>query len=110
MHTRSRKPKKNDPEYNAFNLRRYRKNNPEKQKAIRRKNDKLYKERHKDKVRAGIILRRATAKGTIIRQPCRVCGNVNSHGHHKDYSKPLNVDWLCDKHHKEEHRNNIEKH
>ena len=37
--------------------------------------------------------------GKIKRLPCVVCGNVKSCGHHEDYSKPLEVIWLCAKHH-----------
>lgn len=38
------------------------------------------------------------------KQPCQVCGTTKwIHGHHPDYSKPLEVIWLCAKHHKEEH-------
>jgi len=35
----------------------------------------------------------------LIRMPCEVCGDKNSDGHHIDYSKPLEVIWLCRKHH-----------
>jgi len=36
--------------------------------------------------------------GRLIRQPCRVCGE-KGHAHHADYSKPLEIDWLCPRHH-----------
>lgn len=32
------------------------------------------------------------------------CGDINSHAHHKDYFKPLDVIWLCVEHHKFLHR------
>lgn len=41
--------------------------------------------------------------GRMIKGECEVCGNPKVDGHHKDYSKPLEVTWLCRKHHKEEH-------
>lgn len=41
--------------------------------------------------------------GKIIRQPCEVCGSVKTDGHHEDYSKPLDVHWLCRKHHAARH-------
>lgn len=46
----------------------------------------------------------ALRNGEIIRQPCSVCGKkYRVHGHHPDYSKPLDVIWLCRKHHKQIH-------
>lgn len=44
-------------------------------------------------------LRSALEAGTIVKKPCQVCGNLKVEGHHEDYSKPLEVDWLCRKHH-----------
>jgi hypothetical protein len=38
--------------------------------------------------------------GWLKRQPCEVCGDPNSDGHHEDYSKPLAVTWLCRTHHR----------
>jgi len=46
---------------------------------------------------------RAIESGKLNRQPCEKCGNVKSEAHHPDYSKPLEVVWLCKKHHCEEH-------
>src|ERR1035437_2976161 len=41
---------------------------------------------------------RALSAGEITRQPCEVCGE-RGEGHHDDYSKPLDVLWLCRRHH-----------
>ena len=35
---------------------------------------------------------------------CEKCNKVNAQAHHDDYSKPLNIRWLCPLHHKEEHK------
>lgn len=43
------------------------------------------------------------ASGRLVRQPCEMCGDVNSEAHHEDYSKALDVKWLCFKHHRETH-------
>lgn len=45
----------------------------------------------------------AFRNGTLIRKPCEVCGNSRVHAHHEDYSKPLDVKFLCSKHHTETH-------
>ena len=57
-----------------------------------------------DKQNAYREYRAAIKSGELQRGPCSVCGTtVNVHGHHPDYSKPLDVVWLCSKHHCEEH-------
>lgn len=42
----------------------------------------------------------------IKRKPCEVCGDPNAEAHHDDYNRPLEVRWLCFKHHREWHRKN----
>ena len=39
----------------------------------------------------------------LERQPCEVCG-AKAEAHHDDYDKPLEVRWLCFKHHREWHK------
>jgi len=66
-----------------------------------------YKEdysQNKQKYSAQRAIKRLIDLGIIIRQPCEVCGDEPSLGHHPDYSQPLKVVWLCQKHHKEIHR------
>lgn len=46
----------------------------------------------------------AVRSGRMNREPCERCGDVDSEGHHDDYSKPLKVRWLCRAHHREVHR------
>jgi len=47
---------------------------------------------------------RYDARKRISLSPCAVCGGTNNiHRHHKDYSKPLEVQFLCEKHHRESH-------
>lgn len=45
-------------------------------------------------------LRELTKNNT---NPCEVCGDPNVHAHHEDYTKPLEVNWLCPLHHVERH-------
>lgn len=56
-----------------------------------------------EKGRAAQQLRDAVRSGKIERQPCEICSEPKAQGHHFDYSKPLEVRWLCPKHHREEH-------
>ena len=49
--------------------------------------------------RAGAAIR----SGKIARQPCARCGSDRAVAHHDDYSKPLDVTWLCRTHHAERH-------
>lgn len=68
--------------------------------AIRDQNDPARKE--KQRVRK--LARHAVARGDLVRQPCEVCGAAQVEGHHDDYSKPLEVRWLCPTHHRKHHR------
>jgi hypothetical protein len=45
----------------------------------------------------------AIKAGKLVRLPCW-CGETKVEGHHLDYSKPLEVIWLCRKHHAGLHR------
>lgn len=39
------------------------------------------------------------------KKPCERCNStLNVHAHHDDYSRPLDVIWLCPIHHKERHK------
>lgn len=53
--------------------------------------------REKNKCRK--LTRSAIDKGILVRQPCQVCGEQKVQAHHDDYSKPLDVQWLCVTHH-----------
>jgi hypothetical protein len=46
----------------------------------------------------------ALKTGRLIKMPCERCGDKTSEAHHDDYSKPLNVIWLCSLHHKQRHK------
>ena len=37
----------------------------------------------------------AVRRGKLQPQPCETCGNPTAEKHHSDYSKPLQVIWLC---------------
>jgi hypothetical protein len=56
------------------------------------------------KTRARNAAQARVRRGKVQRQPCEVCGAVEVEMHHEDYDKPLEVRWLCRKHHRELHR------
>lgn len=62
-----------------------------------------YKARYPEKKRAHDLVSNAIRDGKLIRKPCEACGDTNVHAHHDDYGKPLEVRWLCQKHHLEVH-------
>lgn len=66
------------------------------------------------KKRAHHIVERAIEKNILIQNPCEVCnadgvmadGRREVQAHHDDYSRPLDVRWLCQQHHHEWHKEN----
>lgn len=44
-----------------------------------------------------------TKVGKIPREPCQKCGAQKSEKHHPDYSRPLEVEWLCRRCHRAAH-------
>jgi hypothetical protein len=65
--------------------------------------------KNKEKVVAYYKVGNAIRYRKIKKENCRICNKKASHAHHYDYSKPLDVFWLCSKHHRLEHfrRKNI---
>ena len=52
---------------------------------------------------AHVALQSAIHRGVIKREPCAVCGAEKVDGHHPNYDRPMDVVWLCRRHHKELH-------
>lgn len=40
-------------------------------------------------------------RGNVTKGKCAVCKHPDTEAHHKDYSQPLLIVWLCKKHHHE---------
>jgi ribosomal protein L37E len=53
--------------------------------------------------RARTLIHAAIRRGDVARRPCEVCGTEPAQAHHHDYDKPLDVQWLCRRHHDIEH-------
>jgi hypothetical protein len=54
--------------------------------------------------RARQAVKYALKAGTLTKQSCRDCGDIIVQAHHPDYTKPLEVIWLCLLHHIAEHK------
>lgn len=65
---------------------------------------KAWMGRNPNKRKAHIKLGNSVRDGKIKKKPCAVCGSCKVHAHHDDYSKPLEVIWLCQKHHRDIHK------
>lgn len=62
-----------------------------------------YRRRAAQQYKIRPMVARALWLGELVRQPCEVCGATRTDGHHDDYSKPLEVRWLCRAHHAAAH-------
>lgn len=69
---------------------------------------KRYVERHPEIRKAHIIVGNFLRDGKLTKaESCEGCGSSERlHAHHSDYSRPLDVVWLCHVCHVEWHRNN----
>lgn len=104
---------------NIEKIREYDRNRPNRQERLLK--NKEYRNLHKTdynkcknkwaknnriKTNAHTKLRRAILRGDIIKpKTCAICGSDTIlQAHHYDYNKPLDVIFLCDKCHKNEHK------
>jgi hypothetical protein len=87
-------------EYARKQRKQWAKENPEKFIEIRKK----WLENNPIKRKAHVIVGNAIRDGKLIKQPCVICGSEKVDAHHDDYSKPLEVIWLCRQHHNDRHK------
>lgn len=85
--------------------RRWREKNRERVKETQLRYDLRYPEKEVARNRVAMAVR----NGKLKRLPCATCGEAKTDAHHEDYSKPLDVIWLCRNHHSRRHQNK-EKH
>lgn len=65
---------------------------------------KRWAKRNPEKRRAQVLLNNAVRDGRMLRKSCGKCDCQSAQAHHDDYSKPLDVRWLCTVCHAQEHK------
>jgi hypothetical protein len=82
-----------NPRVQAYDRIRYR--TPER-KAQGAANAKQWREAHPEAYKAHNAVNNAIRDRRLEKGPCAICGTLNNvQGHHRNYSKPLDVIWLC---------------
>ncbi len=68
-------------------------------------NNAVYKsiKKHPNRQKARSLVRLAIKNGNLVKPLKCKCGNRVIEAHHENYSKPLNVKWLCRKCHSDLH-------
>lgn len=75
----------------------------ERNKLRLREAQQVWVQKNPDAKKAHCAVNNAIRDGRLKREKCFVCGKEKAEAHHDDYSKPLEVRWLCKKHHAELH-------
>ncbi len=91
----------NHPGYDAEYGRQYRQSRPG-EHYLR---TKAYIDSNPDKRRAHAKVGYEIEHGRLKRQPCEECAEPKTHAHHSDYTKPLEITWLCATCHRRKHAN-----
>lgn len=89
--------------------RRLRKSMTKQQRDVRRASLRSWHERYPNAKAAHIAVTKALRNGTLLQEPCSVCGTTSAvRAHHSSYREEdfLKVLWLCESHHREWHRDN----
>lgn len=85
-----------------YDRRRYAEN-PERRRKIRENSDR-WDIKNKNGYIARYTVHNAVRDGRMKRMPCQKCGATDRiNAHHEDYSKPLDVIWLCSRCHHRYH-------
>lgn len=87
---------------------RRRNQKPDRKKRLA-ENAKRWSEKHPKRRGAHLKVNNAVRDGRLIKpEHCESCGKIDTlHGHHEDYSKPLDVEWLCAYCHGDRHPDTI---
>ena len=64
---------------------------------------RAFRKANPEKYAAHMALNNAVRDGRVAKRACVVCGEKKVEAHHHDYSRPLDVIWLCPVHHRQLH-------
>ena len=73
------------------------------QRWITREYDERLRREHPEVYLAHLEVAKALYRGEIKRKKCK-CGNEKVIAHHPDYSKPLEIEWMCQSCHMKYHK------
>lgn len=81
-------------------VRKHRRNNEsvreyDRKRGNRQNGVKVWRAKNPLKYKAQNAVNNALRDGKLKREPCYFCRAEFVHAHHQDYSKPLEVMWLC---------------
>jgi len=79
------------------------KNDPKLKKLLNERGA-VWRQKNAIKRAAHLLVQYAVRKGDLLKLPCELCGKKKVEAHHDDYTKPLDVRWLCKQHHAEHHK------
>lgn len=91
-------------QYSDYDKKRFK--TPER-KAQMKEAQRIRRKKNPEKYKAYNAVSNAVRVGRLVREPCVYCGDPKSQGHHDDYSKPLDVRWVCFKCHREKEHGQI---
>lgn len=63
-----------------------------------------WRRRNQQKARAHWTVSNHLRSGNLKKGLCEECGSDETHAHHDDYDQPLEVRWLCARHHSSLHK------
>ena len=63
-----------------------------------------WRENNPERKKAHNAVGKALASGKLVSLPCSECGETKTVAHHYAYDMPLDVIWLCRKHHTQLHK------
>jgi len=95
--------RKNSPNARKYDKKRWKENKIRREAIYKR--TKKWNKKNPLGYKAHYLVSNAIRDGRLKRMPCEICGG-KSHAHHEDYSKPLEVRWLCPIHHQQLHHKN----